>query len=117
MFHQIVTKDFDVLITDLHRRRTQDDLRLVTAKRHFQPEALLVAVSDSLDLQQAMNAIRLGIDVIVKLLHFQEVAELINARTKSSNPLQSQARVPVSPKTEEEVQHEDRDNSRIVTRR
>ena len=65
-FRQIVTKDFDVLITDLHTRRTRDGLRLVTVIRHLQPEALIVAVSDSLDVQQAAKAIRLGVDVIVK---------------------------------------------------
>jgi DNA-binding response OmpR family regulator len=81
-FRQIVTKDFDVLITDLHTRRTQDGLRLVTVIRHLQPEALIVAVSDSLDVQQAMKAIRLGVDVIVKPFDVQEVAELINAKTK-----------------------------------
>ena len=81
-FRQMVTKDFDVLITDLHTRRTRGGLRLVTAIRHLQPEALIVAVSDSLDVQQAMKAIRLGVDVIVKPFDVQEVAELINAKTK-----------------------------------
>lgn len=81
-FRQIVTKYFDVLITDLHTRRTQDSLRLVTVIRHLQPEALVVAVSDSLDVQQAMKAIRLGVDVIVKPFDVQEVAELIKAKTK-----------------------------------
>jgi DNA-binding NarL/FixJ family response regulator len=61
-FRQMVTKDFDALITDLHTRRTREGLRLVTAIRHLQPEALIVAVSDSLDVQQAMKAIRLGVD-------------------------------------------------------
>jgi len=81
-FRKIVTKDFDVLITDLHTRRIKDGLRLVTVIRHLQPEALIVAVSDSLDVQQAMKAIRLGVDVIVKPFDVQEVADLINAKTK-----------------------------------
>jgi DNA-binding NtrC family response regulator len=81
-FRQIVTKDFDVLITDLHTRRTRDGLRLVTVIRHLQPEALVLAVSDSLDVQQALKAIRLGVDVIVKPFDVQEVAELINAKIK-----------------------------------
>src|ERR1700674_4979846 len=81
-FRQMVTKDFDVLITDLHTRRTRDGLRLVTAIRHLQPEALIVGVSDSLDKQQAAKAIRLGVDVIVKPFDVQEVAELINAKTE-----------------------------------
>ena len=81
-FRQIVTKDFDVLITDLHARRTRDGLRLVSVIRHLQPEALVVAVSDSLDVQQAMKAIRLGVDVIVKRFDVQEVADLIKAKAK-----------------------------------
>ena len=81
-FRQIVTKDFDVLITNLHMRRTRDGLRLVPAIRHLQPEALIVGVSDSLDKQQAAKAIRLGVDVIVKPFDVQEVTELINAKTK-----------------------------------
>ena len=81
-FRQIVTKDFDVLITDLHTRRIKDGLRLVTVIRHLQPEALIVAVSDSLDVQQAVKAIRLGVDVIVRPFDVQEVAELINAKIK-----------------------------------
>jgi DNA-binding response OmpR family regulator len=56
-FRQIVTRDFDVVITDLHTRRTRDGLRLVTAIRHLQPEALIVAVSDSLDVQQAVKTL------------------------------------------------------------
>src|ERR1700674_1539885 len=81
-FRQMVTKDFDVLITDLHTRRTRGGLRLVTAIRHLQPEALILAVSDSLDVQQAMKAIRLGVDVIVRPFDVQEIADLINAKTK-----------------------------------
>jgi DNA-binding NtrC family response regulator len=81
-FRQMVTKDFDVLITDLHTRRTREGLRLVTAIRHLQPKALIVAVSDSLDVQQAMKAIRLGVDVIVRPSDVREVADLINAKTK-----------------------------------
>jgi two-component system, NtrC family, response regulator AtoC len=81
-FRQIVTKDFDVLITNLHMRRTRDGLRLVPAIRHLQPKALIVGVSDSLDKQQAAKAIRLGVDVIVKPFDVHEVAELINAKTK-----------------------------------
>ena len=80
-FRQIVTKAFDVS-TDLHTRRTRDGLRLVTVIRHLQPEALIVAVSDSLDVQQAAKAIRLGVDVIVKPFDVQEVADLINAKTR-----------------------------------
>src|ERR1700686_2871619 len=59
-FRQIATKDFDVLITNLHTRRTRDGLRLVPAIRNLQPEALIVGVSDSLDKQQAAKAIRPG---------------------------------------------------------
>jgi DNA-binding NtrC family response regulator len=80
-FRQIVTKAFDVLITHLRTRTTRGGLRLVTVIRHLQPEALIVAVSDSLDVQQAAKAIRLGADVIVKPFDVQEDTELLNAIT------------------------------------
>jgi DNA-binding NtrC family response regulator len=83
-FHEIVRKDFDVLITDLSMGRTREGLRLITAIRHLQPEALIVAVSDSLDVQQAMKAIRLKVDVIVKPVDVREVAELIKAKCKAT---------------------------------
>src|SRR6202140_4565496 len=95
-FRQIVTKDFDVLITDLHTRRTQDGFRLVTVIRHLQPEALIGAVSDSRDVQQAMKAIRMGVDVIVKPFNVQEVAELINAKTKLKSPPNTNAETSVA---------------------
>jgi DNA-binding NtrC family response regulator len=106
-FRQIVTKNVAVLITDLHTRRTQDGLKIVMAVRSLQQEALLGAVSDSLDKRQALKAIRLGVDVIVEPSDVLEIAELINARTKDSNRLQTQARKPALPKTEQESLRED----------
>ena len=81
-FRQIVMKDFDVLITGMNIRRTEDGLRLVTAMRHLQSETLIIAMSHSLDAQQAMKAIRLEVDVIVRPFDVQQVAELIKAKTK-----------------------------------
>ena len=81
-FRQVVTKDFDVLITAINTRRTEDGLRLVTAMQRLQPEALIIAVSDSLDAQQAMKAIRLEVAVIVRSFDVQQVAELIKAKQK-----------------------------------
>jgi hypothetical protein len=42
-FKQIATQCFDVLITDLHMPGAGDGFALVTAMRHFQPEALTLA--------------------------------------------------------------------------
>jgi hypothetical protein len=69
-FRETVTKDFDVLITDLHMESTQKGRRLVTAIRDLQPEVLIIAVSDSLEA-----------DVIVKPFAVQDVAELVRCRT------------------------------------
>ena len=68
----------------------------MTVIRHLQPEALIVAVSDSLDVQQAVKAIRLGVDVIVKPFDVQEVAELINAKTKLKSPPNTNAETSVA---------------------
>jgi DNA-binding NtrC family response regulator len=72
-----VTHHFDVVITDLQVRTAEDSLMLVTATRHLQPKALIVAVSDSLSVREAALAVCLGIDFTVKPIDIKEVAELI----------------------------------------
>ncbi len=108
----IVTQDFDVVVTDLNARRAGDGPTLVAAIRHFQPEALIVAVSDSLNVQEATMAARLQVDVIVKSFNINQVAELIHTK----------ARGPKSPPSSEtgngltktvEGWHEGFDDSRI----
>ena len=80
-FGLMVTQDFDVLITALHVLRIEDGRRLANAVRYFQPEALVVAVADSVDVQEAMIAIHIQADVIVKPLDIQALAELVRAKT------------------------------------
>jgi DNA-binding NtrC family response regulator len=73
---QIFAQDFDVLIIDL-RTRQAGDRPLVTAMRTFQPGSLLVAVSDSLDIQEFTLATHLQVDFIVGSSDMKDVAELI----------------------------------------
>jgi DNA-binding NtrC family response regulator len=83
---QIFVQDFDVLIIDLHTRQA-GDRPLMTAMRTFQPESLLVAVSDSFDIQEATLATHLQVDFIVGRSDMKEVAELLYTevpRLKSS---------------------------------
>lgn len=79
--NQILAQHFDVLITDLHTRRAGDHPTLVAAMRTFQPACLLVAVSNSLTVQQAARAISLQADVIVKPSNIKQVAELLYGTT------------------------------------
>jgi DNA-binding NtrC family response regulator len=58
-FYEMVGKDFDVLVTDLRIGKMQEGFRLATAIRHLRPEAMIVAVSNSLGLQRVMKAISL----------------------------------------------------------
>jgi DNA-binding NtrC family response regulator len=74
-------QDFDVLMTNLRTQRAGDHLTLLAAIRAFQPECLLVAVSDSLDIRDAQLAIRLQADVIVKPSNVKQVAKLLYAST------------------------------------
>jgi DNA-binding NtrC family response regulator len=73
----VATQHFDLVITCLQVRRAGDGFVLVAAIRHLQPEARIVAVSDSLDTQEAIMAIRLQVDVIATPFNVRQVAELI----------------------------------------
>ena len=59
---RITTENFDVLITDLHMPNAGDGFTVVSAMRHFQPDALTLVVSGYPDLQGAMAAILLEAD-------------------------------------------------------
>lgn len=78
---QILAQHFDVLIIDLHTRRAGDYPTLVAAMRTFEPACLLVAVSNSLTIQQAAVAISLQADAILKPSNIKQVAELLYAKT------------------------------------
>jgi len=82
---QIATQRFDVLITDLHMPGAGDGFALVTAMRHFQPEALTLVVSDFPDVQKAMAAILLQADeVLVKPFDVEQLPKLISKRRLTS---------------------------------
>jgi DNA-binding NtrC family response regulator len=49
----ITTRNFDVLITDLHMPHPGDGFTVVSAMRHFQPHALNLLVSGYPDVQSA----------------------------------------------------------------
>jgi DNA-binding NtrC family response regulator len=91
---RIAAQTFDVLVTDLNTRTTQDGFRLVTAIRHLQPDALIVAVSESLDGQQAVRAIQMEVDVIVRPFDVEVVGELINSRIKDQEGVPNIRRQP-----------------------
>jgi len=78
---QIVTQQFDVLITDLHMPGAGDGFAVVTAMRHSQPNALTLVVSGFPDVEAALDAVLLQADeVLVKPLKMKELAELIRKR-------------------------------------
>lgn len=84
---QIVTQQFDVLITDLHMPEPGDGSAVVTAMRHAQPEALTLVVSGFPDVQEAMSAILLQADeVLVKPFDVKKLAELIRNKRQDSKP-------------------------------
>jgi CheY-like chemotaxis protein len=85
---QIAAQRFDVLITDLHMPDPGDGFTLVTAMRHFQPEALTLVVSDYPDVQTAMTAILLQADeVLVKPFNVEQLALLIDKKKLTSKSL------------------------------
>jgi len=80
---QIVTQNFDVLITDLHMPDAGDGFALVTAMRHIHPAALIIVVSGFPDMQEAATAILLQADeVLMKPLNVKKVTELIQQKQR-----------------------------------
>lgn len=76
--NQIVTRHFDVLITDLHLPGPGDGFTVATAMRHSQPEALTLVLSGFPDVQEAMTAILVQADeVIVKPCDIKQLIEHI----------------------------------------
>jgi DNA-binding response OmpR family regulator len=84
---RIANETFDVLITDLHMPDAGDGFTVVSAMRHFQPEALTLLVSGYPDVQRAMAAILLEVDeVLVKPFEIAKLTELIHDRVLSRKP-------------------------------
>src|SRR3984885_989263 len=75
----ITTKNFDVLITDLHMPNPSDGFAVITAMRHIQPKALTLLVSGYPDVKSAMDAILLEADeIIVKPFETKTLADLVH---------------------------------------
>src|SRR5271155_4058071 len=83
----IATESFDVLITDLHMPNPGDGFTVVTAMRHFQPNALTLLVSGYPDVQSAMAAILLEADeIMVKPFAVGRFTELVQERVVNRKP-------------------------------
>jgi DNA-binding response OmpR family regulator len=83
----ITTESFDVLITDLHMPNPGDGFTVITAMRHFQPDALTLLVSGYPDVQSAMTAILLEADeVMVKPFEVGRLVELIREKVANRRP-------------------------------
>src|SRR5271170_6327368 len=77
----IATESFDVLITDLHMPHPGDGFTVVSAMRHFQPNALTMLVSGYPDVQSAMAAILLEADeIVVKPFEIGRFTELVREK-------------------------------------
>ena len=89
----IVSQKFDVLISDLHMPGAGDGFTVVTAMRHFQPQAITMVLSGFPDIKEAMSAIELQADnVIAKPFMGKDIALLIESK------LQEAQRPPKLPK-------------------
>jgi ActR/RegA family two-component response regulator len=90
---QIVSQDFNVLITDLHMPDPGDGFAVVTAMRHFQPSVLTFILSGFPDVREAMDAICTDVDqVLSKPIPITELVNLINSKASERK------RAAVSPK-------------------
>ena len=77
----IVSQKFDVLITDLHMPGPGDGFTVVTAMRHFQPQAITMVLSGFPDIKEAMSAIELEADnIVAKPFMGNDIANLIDKR-------------------------------------
>jgi DNA-binding response OmpR family regulator len=83
----IADENFDVLITDLHMPNPGDGFTVVTAMRHFQPNALTLLVSGYPDVEGAMAAILLAADeIMVKPFDVGKLADFIRERMLNRKP-------------------------------
>ena len=83
----IAIESFDVLITDLHMPNPGDGFTVVTAMRHFQPNALTLLVSGYPDVQSAMAAILLEADeIMVKPFEVGKLADLVREKMLNRKP-------------------------------
>jgi CheY-like chemotaxis protein len=84
---QIASQPFDVLITDLHMPEPGDGFSVVTAMRHFQPQAVNLVCSSYPDVQRSMAAILLQADdVLMKPFPAEQLAALVDKAKLPSRP-------------------------------
>jgi CheY-like chemotaxis protein len=82
--NQIVTQNFDALITDLHMPNAGDGFSVVTAMRHVQPQALTLVVSGFPNVEDAMAAIALQADdIIVKPFDTKQLAQRLRDKLET----------------------------------
>ena len=90
---QIISQRFDVLITDLHMPDPGDGFAVVTAMRHFQPDAVNLVCSSFPDVQKSMDAILLQADeVLVKPFAADQLAALMDRKRLTSRPAPARAK-------------------------
>jgi DNA-binding NtrC family response regulator len=73
----LLREDVDGIVIDLHMQSEEEGCCLMFAIQHFQSSALVVAVSDSLNIEQAKTAMRLQADIVVRPCNVQQVADLL----------------------------------------
>ena len=83
----ITAESFDVLITDLHMPNPGDGFTVISAMRHFQPQALTMLLSGYPDVQSAMAAILLEADeIVVKPFDIAHFTDLVQGRMLNRKP-------------------------------
>jgi len=83
----ITAESFDVLITDLHMPNAGDGFTVISAMRHFQPQALTMLLSGYPDVQTAMAAILLEADeIVVKPFGIANFTDLVQERMFNRKP-------------------------------
>jgi len=102
--HQIVTQNFDALITDLHMPNAGDGFSVVTAMRHIQPQALTLVVSGFPNVEDAMAAIALQADdILIKPFNAKELAQRIRAKLETLHRSSNSAKETVASILERDV--------------
>jgi DNA-binding NtrC family response regulator len=78
----LLREDVDGMVIDLQMQSEEEGRCLMTAIQHFQSNALVVAVSDSLNVEQAKTAMRLQADIVVRPRNVQQVANHLREKAQ-----------------------------------
>jgi CheY-like chemotaxis protein len=80
---EIVSQNFDALLTDLHMPGAGDGFTVITAMRHLQPNALTILLSGYPDVERAMDSISIQADhVFGKPVGIKQIAQTIFSDAK-----------------------------------